>query len=356
MTLQPSSRTEHYISDIINGDDPMSPVTRVEHYLHDIAEQTVSTLPPVTRVEHYLAKISGADVSVPSPVSRIEKYLAALAGEDVETPEPVSRIEIFLQDWIDAGPSAETLTVTGVSPLTLANAISHAMLSLTQYGKCTQASAPTPSARVNIVCNNGAIKWDSVNQRIYADGTPEVLTVGEQTASVENLFKIAANNYYADYTDEQNIVSGIVTRKVGVKALDGTEDWGYSAPVHTVKIPDAVTTELRKTPLLCTHYPIIDDGRSFNDTPNDTMFFTSGKNLGIKDSNKTSEQMKAWLASQYAAGTPVIVLYPLAEETTESVTPQPLTTANGTNTVSVTAEVSDISLECEYKGVSEETP
>ena len=134
--------------------------------------------------------------------------------------------------------------------------------------------------------------------------------------------------------------------------LNGTEGWGYSNPVHTVKILDAVTTELRKTPLLCTHYPIIDDGRSFNNTPNNTMFFTSGKNLGIKDSNKTSEQMKAWIATQYAAGTPVIIVYPLEQETTESVTPQPLNTTKGTNTVTATAEVSPIQLSVTYKGTT----
>lgn len=186
---------------------------------------------------------------------------------------------------------------------------------------------------------------------IYTDGTPETLTVASettQTASVENLFKIAANNYYADYTDEQNIISGIVTRKVGVKVLNGTEDWGYSSPVHTVKISDAVTTELRKTPLLCTHYPIIDDGRSFNDTPNNTMFFTSGKNLGIKDNTKTSEQMKAWLAQQYANGTPVVIVYPLAEATTEQVTAQHLTARDTATITAQTNNISDITLEVQY--------
>ncbi len=67
--------------------------------------------------------------------------------------------------------------LTGNSPLSLPNAVAKPIKSLTQYGLCTQASTPTPSDPVDIMCNNGVLKWDSVNERIYADGTPEVLTV-----------------------------------------------------------------------------------------------------------------------------------------------------------------------------------
>lgn len=75
------------------------------------------------------------------------------------------------------GASAIIETITGTLPLTLANALSHAIVSLTRYGLCTQASTPTLADPVPIKCNNGELKWDSENQRIYADGTPEVLTV-----------------------------------------------------------------------------------------------------------------------------------------------------------------------------------
>ncbi len=41
----------------------------------------------------------------------------------------------------------------------------------------------------------------------------------------------------------------------------------------------------------------------------------------------TVEQFKSWLAEQYANGTPVIIVYPLETETTESVATQQMTTA-----------------------------
>lgn len=93
-------------------------------------------------------------------------------------------------------------TITGNAPLILTNAVNNSITSLTQYGlvtqppkfyydfltqkgKCTQDGTPTPSAPVDIMCNNGALKWDSVNQRVYTDGTPEVLTVFENLLNTE---------------------------------------------------------------------------------------------------------------------------------------------------------------------------
>jgi hypothetical protein len=90
-------------------------------------------------------------------------------------------------------------------------------------------------------------------------GTPEVLTIGNQTAHVENLFEVGGT------ADEQDIISGVITRKVGVSVSAG-----------------------------------------------------------------------------------VITLSALATPVTEQTTPQPMSTVEGTNTVSVMAEVSPVQFECEY--------
>lgn len=154
----PVTRTEQLINAIVESEaSPVSAVTRVEQYLDNILNNVASTLVPVTRVEAYLAKISGASVDIPTPVTRIEKYLAAIAGEDIEPPVPVTRLEYFLADWAAAG-GASLETVTGNAPVTLLNAVARAIVSLTQTGLCTQADTPTPSAPVNIKCNNGALK------------------------------------------------------------------------------------------------------------------------------------------------------------------------------------------------------
>lgn len=90
-------------------------------------------------------------------------------------------------------------------------------------------------------------------------GTPEVLIIGTQTATVQNLFEVGG------VADEQDIISGVITRRVGVSVSAG-----------------------------------------------------------------------------------VITLSALATPVTEHTTPQPLSTVEGDNTVSVTAEVSPVQLECEY--------
>ena len=60
---------------------------------------------------------------------------------------------------------------------------------------------------------------------------------------------------------------------------------------------------------------------------------------------------KAFLTNQYNAGTPVIVIYQLAEPTTETVTGQHLTTQAGTNIVEITqASMDNLPLEVSYKG------
>ena len=81
-------------------------------------------------------------------------------------------------------------TATGVSPLSLANALAHAIKSLTQYGKCVQDGA-------DILCNNGALKYgaDTSNyepytEGIYTDGTPEVLTMTGKNLANDAEFSI----------------------------------------------------------------------------------------------------------------------------------------------------------------------
>ena len=62
----------------------------------------------------------------------------------------------------------------------------------------------------------------------------------------------------------------------------------------------------------------------------------------------TVDKWTEWLAAQYAAGTPVIVIYPLATEQTEQTAPHALHTSNGDNVVDVTANVDPVELEIEY--------
>lgn len=184
--------------------------------------------------------------------------------------------------------------------------------------------------------------YDGSHLRLGVAGTPEVLSVAGQTASVANLYAVG------DYKDEQDLISGVVTRKVGVKVFDGTEAFTISGTAfRTAELSDKAAN----TKVICSHFngdvapsaavSSMPDLSVKGYGPNEAIFFKYSAITTVAD-------FKAFLADQYAAGTPVIVLYPLAEEATESVTPQRLATVKGTNTVSTVANVSPVDGSCEY--------
>lgn len=533
--LNPIERKEFFLAKL-GGQEvtPPDAVTRIERYLQDIIDGNASTIPPVTRIEYYLAKISGADVEVPDPETRTEYYLAKIAGMDVEQPDPITRLDYFFAQWIETGGGVLE-TVTGNAPITLANALAKAIVSLTQYGLCAQASTPTPSSPVDIKCNNGVLKlvddelpagfkrlasinfdgnvwyetgevmtgdddvtmtlsgtvttgqnvfgsyngtdtgtknfslylygggstsncylrygeqllrprfgsgertitfgksgtsgfytdvtaepdtfttvagayigmlpnssspaytgtivgsilvgtrlkwipceresdgvvgyyeavkgvflepvgtgtpakgaYDFSLSHIDAVGTPEVLTVTDedsntQTASVVNLLSVGS------YVDMQEIISGAVNRKVGIKVFDGSETvTSSSGGTWATPINDKLKS---KVFMWCSHYPY--SSESAANAPDKSFVGYSSQNIGFKDSDFTqSTDVTAFFKDQYDAGTPVILVYPLIEDVTESVEEQSLSTVAGTNVVSVTAEVSPIELEAEYMAVA----
>lgn len=166
------------------------------------------------------------------------------------------------------------------------------------------------------------------------------------TATAEMLLKVG------DYQDVQSIIDGVVTRNVGVKVLDGTEDgWGKTNNSfgNTALFADKKT---EKSTLFCSHFQY--DSGSTSAIP-DGCFgcaSTSTNTYFRNNALSTVEDWKQWLADQYAAGTPVIVIYPLATPTTESVTGQPMATTEGDNIAEITqASLNNLELQVEYIGV-----
>ena len=78
----------------------------------------------------------------------------------------------------------------------------------------------------------------------------------------------------------------------------------------------------------------------------------------VKDSTNgtSSSAYNTWLKAQQAAGTPVIVVYPLATSTSETVTAQPMSTVEGDNTASITqASMSGLEIQVTYMATVELT-
>lgn len=166
--------------------------------------------------------------------------------------------------------------------------------------------------------------------------------VPPQTASVQNLLSVG------DYADTQEVISGLVDSKIDFVILDGTEDGygtssAYGAAVY-ISSASAKWKANRNGGVLCTHFV---QGTASGTQPENTCFFNASGHFYFR-TDKTTAQFKTWLAEQYAAGTPVIVMFVLSTPTTESVTPQPLTTAEGTNIVGSVANVSPLTAKVEY--------
>lgn len=160
-----------------------------------------------------------------------------------------------------------------------------------------------------------------------------------QTTTVPDLYAVG------NYKDEYDAVSGQITRRVGVKVLDGTEDWfaakGYT-DLYGVPVADGVFSANQLA--ISTHYAgttAVNNVMATNTTKaTHASILAPGKiSVYIKDTvNGTSlEDWKAYLAAQYAAGTPIIIIYPLITPAMEQLTPQKIKAAN---TITTTGDLS----------------
>ena len=174
------------------------------------------------------------------------------------------------------------------------------------------------------------------------------ITHTNYTATAEMLLKLG------DYQDEQEILSGAVTRNVGVKVLTGAADeqWGTSVSTKFYWDTDFAKA-LNYSPTLCTHYQAVLTDRTSGVGNNQIALFVNfakGRIVICDPRFTTVSDFKAFLADQYAAGTPVTIIYPLAQAVTEQVAPQVLNVQTGNNILEITqASLSNLELEAKYQ-------
>ena len=203
--------------------------------------------------------------------------------------------------------------------------------------------------------------YDKVNGVFYANAGTGDFTTSYQTATANNLFAVNT------YKDVQEIITGATTHKIGVMVFNGTEDWTFAGTANTparlvlnnlIKgIPNTDTA-----PFICSHFiptawnKISVASRTtpyiiISNTTTPFIALTVGWDNTITD----LASWKAFLATQYAAGTPVILVYPLDTEFAE-VAPiaQSMTVVDGDNTLSLIQQgMSPLTLEATYTaGVS----
>ena len=170
------------------------------------------------------------------------------------------------------------------------------------------------------------------------------------TATAEMLLKVG------DYQDVQEILSGAVTRNIGIKPLDGTEKWTYY-PTQTmcyINTNLGMTTDYQNASCMCTHFKNISYSEGIATPYQDLVCFPSMTSFGIacfrNAAFTTTDDFKNYFAQQYANGTPVIMVYQLATPTTESVAGQTMQVQQGDNIVEITqASLDNLEIEGKYK-------
>lgn len=196
--------------------------------------------------------------------------------------------------------------------------------------------------------------WKDDTKRMVELGSSATTYVdyNNSTATTEMLLKLG------DYVDSQDILNGIVNRQLGIQTLTGDETWTWLANSQwkaRVSLPTISWSQETAAPILSNQFI----ARAWNDYDQTQPYFslmeaTTNRRMAFAvnwNSNITSlEDWQQWLQDQYNNGTPVIVVYPLATQTTEAVTPQPMSIVDGDNTLEIVqASLTSLELEAEYK-------
>ncbi len=187
-----------------------------------------------------------------------------------------------------------------------------------QIEEGTTATPYQPYNPLCATCDGTIVNYTSATGTGVQNGTPT------PTNPIEPTFYKQGNmvlRKVGDVADSYDATTGKITRRVGVKVFDGTEDWRvYSAnayatnPYFSTYVTDLLVGGTPDTKLFCN---MLTSGNIGSSTRYKVQY--TGGGFFVQPSNDilTVENFKLWLAQQYAAGTPVTVWYPLETETTE---------------------------------------
>jgi hypothetical protein len=136
-------------------------------------------------------------------------------------------------------------------------------------------------------------------------GTGDLETVGEKAGQ----YKIPISS--ANTTTPVYLGEVQTTRKTRKLVLTGEETWAKSSKAFYSDVIDRYAK--RSSECVCSHFPYSTTNGICITTPSKMLkVFEAALPSGVT----TSDELKAYLAAQYAAGTPVTVWYVLATEET----------------------------------------
>lgn len=289
---KPGSREEAIMQNILGASNVLEPSeSNIEEILKSILYNTPYTKEAEFEIEKILLAIKNNGTYDGEGESRDMKILIAILNDLDYTEEAESGIEELFIEWLHQRSSIKVLE--GIPPLTFTS-IGLPLINYLIEGNTVQSGTPTP------------------DNPITPEGCGNLETIGEKAGQ----YKIpisSANTTTPIYLGEVE-----TTRQVKKLVFDGTESWsrstsGNNTRVYTPQIPECMSL----SPAICTHfdynvtnvgYPRI--GEFVINSSKAIIFGVDGNTFADVDA------WKAYLAQQYAAGTPVCVWYVLATPTT----------------------------------------
>lgn len=202
--------------------------------------------------------------------------------------------------------------------------------------KTDSATAPTdPSAYTwTQYMQNPDMPLTPIN---VGDNGINIKMSGRDASEVEYSRNVVLRSLQDGTQDLYDAVSGTVTRRIRRLVLDGTEDWLSTEWYPSIELPSYANQRLvlsngdggdGYSPLLiCSHYPVVSGSDAFEGNVPFCVGLGASKTLRFRGTGFNNvNTWKAFLAAQYAAGTPVIVCYKRTNVAVEQVTPMALLT------------------------------
>lgn len=224
-------------------------------------------------------------------------------------------------------------TVSGIGSVSYESVANCITPEIVIYGKCVQNGTPTPDAPVDIIPNNNVY---SVNGSYYI--IPELY-------SVDNVYQVG------NVRDEYYPQTGKIVRRCKKHILSSADDITTYGTITFIYKGENPKTEQNTS--ICSHSKNVMSswGANFNGvygvhSDND---ITGHKYFRPpNDSIDTLDKFKVWLDEQKAAGTPVTLVYVLAEPVIEYVAPVQITSVRGTNAITESGNMPDTQIDVKY--------
>lgn len=294
---EPLSRVEAILQNILGADNILVPPgSQVEEILQAIYYNTEYENNPKSRVAEILLAIKNKGIYDGPVLSRMEDILIHKLNDKEYTDyseDDLSRVEKLLIQWIDLHPEVIKELTTSSFPISiLANGLP--LIDYRIYGNTVQNGTPTPDSPIEpeFVGGSTALPYEPYGYKI------PISSAGQ-----------TKNIYLGQVQTTRRIKKMVLTGEENFRrASNGCFYWtgGITDYSRVQNVDMCRCTHFGSQPLVGGTSSVTTNNIAFYHSTVTSEFYCAARNISSAD------DFKAYLATQYANGTPVIVWYVLA--------------------------------------------